>query len=323
MSNVTFIIGNGFDLSLGLKTSYRDFYKHVSSRNLHPNNRIYKAIAEAPETWADFEIALGKYTHYIDKLPESSRNKESLDLHGELEELRDDLANYLGQQEGSVDTMPSAPSFTYNCYFEELPTGQANVINGVLSPPQHIQFVTLNYTEALKKVLTYIRAGLTSPVTLSAPHTIHGTLTENLTLGVSDESQLSPSMSGAERDDLIKPSLIYSMNDGRMDTLLQMINSSSIIVLFGTSIGETDKYIWNFVNNWLAKSMSRYLIIHKHDETYTENVKRSSRIQKQFISSVQDKILLYSGLDGDGIASLRNRIFVIHNTKKLFSTKQK
>lgn len=320
MSKVTFIIGNGFDLSLGLKTSYRDFYEYIKSLNLHPNNRIYKAIHEAPQTWSDFEVALGQYTHYIDKSLDGDRKNESIDFHEELEELRDDLADYLAKEEKRAKDMSDLPLFTETGYFEELPIGQANTISRVVSQMQvSMHFISLNYTETLKNTLTRYRSELLPRISLGFPHNIHGTLQDNLTLGVSDETQLSSTMSGAERDDLIKPTLIYSMNDSRIETLRKMIESSSVIVLFGTSIGETDKYIWELVNNWLGNGIGRYLIIHKHDDAYTDSVKRSSRRQKQFNSSVQDKILRYSGLDGDGITELKKRIFVVHNTKNLFN----
>lgn len=322
MSVVTFIIGNGFDLSLGLKTSYRDFYDHVRSRSLHSDNRIYKAIQESPDSWADFELALGQYTNYIEKLPEEKRKMESEDFHEELTVLMEDLAKYLSDQEKSADIILNKPVFTSTSYFEELPSGQISMINKLVNQkPLNFQFTTLNYTGTLEETLQNISGVLSHEgVYIQTPHHIHGTLQENLTLGVSDESQLSKSMSGAEKDDLIKPSLIYSMNDGRIDVLRNMIKSSSIIVFFGTSIGETDKYIWELVNNWLAHSNDRYIIIHKHDDSYSDSIKISSRKQKQFNSNVQDKILRYSGLDGDGIAILKNRIFVVHNTKKLFST---
>ncbi len=322
MANVTLIIGNGLDLSLGLKTSYRDFYAYVKSHNLHPENRIYKAIQESPETWADFELALGQYTNYIEKLAEKDRKQASIDFHEELEVLREDLAAYLEKQEKSMENMANKLNFTSTGYFAELPSGQADRIRRLLSHGRtNIQFITLNYTKCLEKILPDIKIPLArQSINVGEPHHIHGDLLENLTLGVSDESQLSPGMSGAEKDDLIKPSLIYSMNDGRIETLRQIINSSSIVVLFGASLGETDKYIWETLNKWVTNSPDGHIIIHKYDSAYMDSTRRSSRRQKQFTSNVQDKILRYSGLDGDGIEELRARIFVIHNTKKLFAS---
>lgn len=55
-----FIVGNGFDLACGLKTTYIDFF---SSSEYSPEN--YKFIgkylnsSEIDETWVDFEQTIG------------------------------------------------------------------------------------------------------------------------------------------------------------------------------------------------------------------------------------------------------------------------
>src|SRR5205823_2400314 len=109
-------------------------------------------------TWADFELALGQYTNYINNLPEEKRKKESIDFHEELTELMEDLANYLSKQEKSAEDMLNEPSFTATSYFEELPVGQVSMISALVSrKPLTIQFVTLNYTEILKETLLGFR----------------------------------------------------------------------------------------------------------------------------------------------------------------------
>lgn len=320
MAYVTFIVGNGLDISLGMKTSYRDFFNYVESNHLHPENRIYKAIHESPETWADFELSLGHYTNYIEKTPEKDRKKESILFHEELAELIDDLADYLDLQEKGAN-LEEVVRLSSTGFYEELPSGQRERIESHLQQGQTIfRFVTLNYTRALERILSNSSTGLTNRrIGIASPLHVHGDLSENLTLGVSDESQLSDSMSGSEKDDLIKPSLIYSMNDGRIDSLKQLIQSSSVVVLFGVSIGETDKYIWEVLTDWLNHTINGHVIIHMHDENYNDSIRRSSRRQKQFTSNVQDKLLRHSGLDGNGIEELKTRIFVVHNTKKMFS----
>ena len=62
--NITFFIGNGFDLNLGLKTSFIDFikiYKNESSDNEIIKNFKQK-ICENQELWSNAEVAFGKYT---------------------------------------------------------------------------------------------------------------------------------------------------------------------------------------------------------------------------------------------------------------------
>lgn len=46
--NIVFLIGNGFDISLGLKTSYRDFAKYyVQKPSSHPSiEKLKKEIEE-------------------------------------------------------------------------------------------------------------------------------------------------------------------------------------------------------------------------------------------------------------------------------------
>ena len=75
--NTTLIIGNGFDLALKLKTSYRDFANsefwpiaHMSANNLRENslkNSIYKFTQEHQDSktgevrWIDLEAIIKEY----------------------------------------------------------------------------------------------------------------------------------------------------------------------------------------------------------------------------------------------------------------------
>ena len=73
MPNITFIIGNGFDLRVGLATRYIDFYKvyckikdddsglirHFKLDILQDEKRVWK-------NWADFELGMGKRADMFD-----------------------------------------------------------------------------------------------------------------------------------------------------------------------------------------------------------------------------------------------------------------
>jgi len=322
-STVTYIIGNGLDLSIGLDTSYRNFYDYVRANNLHPKNKIYEAIQNDPETWADFEIALGRYTWFLQDISEKRRKKESIDFHNELDQVIEDLADYLEIEEKKIEDKAVKTEFTRDGFYEELPSGQRLKISPyVNSGPLAINFVTLNYTNTLEKILPNRNVHLMNiNAVIRSIHHLHGDLYENVTLGVSDESQLFGDMPSGERDDLIKPRLIASMNDDRLETFDRLIDASSVLVLYGTSIGESDKYIWRHIVSWLAFDEDRYIIVHRHDSTYSEKTKRLPRRQKLFIRAVQDNLLTYSDLDDDELDELRSRILVIHNTKKLLAKK--
>ena len=50
--NITFLIGNGFDINLGLKTRYSDFYPYFIEKSTETN--MIRTWLEADELlWAD------------------------------------------------------------------------------------------------------------------------------------------------------------------------------------------------------------------------------------------------------------------------------
>ena len=71
--NVTLIIGNGFDLNMGLPTSYSDFYHYYLKVDspVSGTDFIKQKIKDAPENWADLEKNLGDITvEYSDNVME-------------------------------------------------------------------------------------------------------------------------------------------------------------------------------------------------------------------------------------------------------------
>lgn len=60
--NFTFVIGNGFDINLGLKTKYTDFYEYIIKNNLSEDNIFFERIQKDIKYWEDFEKMLGIMT---------------------------------------------------------------------------------------------------------------------------------------------------------------------------------------------------------------------------------------------------------------------
>ena len=74
--NITYIIGNGFDINLGLKTRYVDFYKWYVDRDRESTPDVVKAFRNEISSfikeqyhkedgtidWSDLELALGQYS---------------------------------------------------------------------------------------------------------------------------------------------------------------------------------------------------------------------------------------------------------------------
>lgn len=68
--NVTYIIGNGFDLNLGLETGYQAFYNYyikVPSPNSQVKLLKDSIEQDGYELWSDLEIGLGKISAKYEK----------------------------------------------------------------------------------------------------------------------------------------------------------------------------------------------------------------------------------------------------------------
>ena len=112
---ITFLLGNGFDIQCGLKTSYIDFYKYILEKKYSIDlnkeadeetvskidNMIYREIYKSRdkiETWADLEFQLGVFTKRLQKrLSELNQDVQKISnkFLNDFEILKEDLSEYL------------------------------------------------------------------------------------------------------------------------------------------------------------------------------------------------------------------------------------
>lgn len=322
MTKITFIIGNGFDINLKMKTSYRDFYKYAIEKYNQNNdkNSIYDNIKDDFENWCDFEISLGKYTKTrLNKTLKSSLNEESNLILQDYNSVMSDLLDYLSIEEEKYFKKKLDVNFTKDCFYEELNAGQYSTIDNLLFNQRcEVNLITLNYTSVLETMRFRWNRQL-SNFNITNIHHIHGTLSDNLTVGVSNESQLSPILNDSVKKYLIKPASIELANDSRMKIMDNILNSSSIIIIFGTSLGYSDMHLWEKIGEYLLENQGAYLILHKRDLNYTKKADAILSIGNPFKDKVINSFLSKTSISSEYWSSISSRIFVIHNTKKLFS----
>ncbi|MEX2350039.1 MAG: AbiH family protein, partial [Flavobacteriaceae bacterium] len=94
---ILYILGNGFDLNLGLKTSYRDFYESYKTIESNKNNvnNLKMNISENFKNWSDLELALGQYTEEFKTLE---------DFDEVIEDIGEQLSEYLIKEESKFDS---------------------------------------------------------------------------------------------------------------------------------------------------------------------------------------------------------------------------
>lgn len=322
--NITFIVGNGLDISLDMHTSYSDFYQYILEKRNESefDNSIYTAIQKDHTKWSDFEEALGKHTEGIEQFNTKKDKQIFVDnFFDSYNEVLEDLAEYLSIKESDFSKKQASYLIKTSDIYSGLKDGAARKITSTVhNHAITMNFVTLNYTNVLEQIFYSNRQALRNRgIEIRPIHHAHGSLSEYLTIGVNDESQLSAAFDNEHKENLIKNKLLESMDDDRITTTSNIIASSNIIVLFGVSLGETDANLWRQIIEWLRHTSGGYIILHDFDESYIDNKPRNPIRIKQLDSQARDRLLKHADeLDGDELVQLRSRVLVIRNTEYLF-----
>jgi hypothetical protein len=282
--NVLFLVGNGFDISAGLKTKYEDvlnkYLTYPESNSAFDD--IKKDICENMKLWSDFEKRLGEIT--------ANYNMENLETcYGFLIDFRKFLVEYLTSEErkidfSSLDIAVLEPLkkliLSGYIYFSEKSQQTITAYFNPNSDFPHYYFISFNYTRVFDECLKIIRTK-TGPlknglVSANRPHIpdkilhIHGSLDADVIMGVDNRNQIAnPSLRDNNRliQTLVKPEVNNALENLKNDEAYSLIDKSNLIALFGMSIGLTDSSYWKKIGEWLRKESSHHLLIfYKLDE---------------------------------------------------------
>lgn len=224
-NNTTVIIGNGFDLNLGLETSYRDFISSDSFNQLVKANNslcIYLKDQLDINKWIDVENELTVYSHDVYK------DKNRRVFREEYKHLQESLINYLNDQDLSK--------------IDEGSRGYNLFVNG-LQQFENLVVLDFNYTESVnyifdKNLLNY------------TVHKVHGSAKDGkIVFGVQDDARIRTG------DIFLKKSTCLWNNILDINTILE---ESDTVICMGYSLGKTDHhYFRNFFRNRSFSSSNR------------------------------------------------------------------
>lgn len=221
MTHIALVLGNGFDLDLGLPTKYSDF---ADSKNkewndfLNMTGTIIKQClrtefvnhmeqAREHELWFDIEKEIGRFAER-----RSNLSQEQIGLiRYQFETLVEQLRLYIGRvavQKNKKD--------------ESLAEFLLRKINSVQHP---VVVYTYNYTDC------FSICGIVKKDNMNIHH-VHGSLSYNMTLGcrVNDENKENHQL-----DFMYKPTV-----DLRKDSLRQNLTSATEVIVFGHSLNDMD-----------------------------------------------------------------------------------
>ena len=333
--NVTFLIGNGFDLHLGLKTRYSQFlhwYVETSSADLDifAFKEGLKAESSSGLWWSDAEIAMGamfgEYTdENIEKYYKCIRDfKQQLVVYLHSEQERCDYSN----------RTEIAKKFRYflQTYQSEIMLNQSAEYFQRKNENAFFFFINFNYTDTLMNIIqccggprgvigNYEYAGGSYLDSIREVIPIHGDLSSSIIMGVNDESQIRNNegvLSPKAQRTLIKPAVNKALNRSEDTRAEKAIANSDSIVLYGLSIGETDQKWWNLLREWMLRSATHRIVLFARsnqddfDPTIPEDLLDYVEGQKESLLS-KFKV----SKDHKSYEQLKQQIFIIRNTKKL------
>lgn len=291
--HVTFLLGNGFDLNVGLKTSYRDFQKaYLKQRGgdgfaKHCRQIVQNDLNINRDQWSDMELALGALSdHYPEKgdnLPTGRKKYCKLLMHMQLK-----LKEYLLAQEHRIDVEYNQDAIcrefekTLACPFLGLRGAQfqemKNWWNDRTKEAVNYHFLNFNFSLTFEKCrklfedkkfcekrTPFIRCIDRRKVkdTLEETKYVHGTLDDCIIFGVDHEKQIPNTKLCDDQvcASIIKPIINSRLKNGQAKMAAKLIRQSNLIVIFGMSMGETDRTWWQIIADWLASNEDNRLIV--------------------------------------------------------------
>lgn len=330
MKRITFLIGNGFDINVGLNTRYEEFYEYYIKEC--PNDLLACLIKRDFKRWSDLEIALGEYTAQV-------RTEKECEFWESEQTLERQLVEYLEGQmkritwEGNKkrDAIADEMRKSLSSFYQELSVNEANYIADFISyinEPIEYSFISFNYTDVLNNCVNIAKTIIENRVSirmptfrscgyrdiLGKPLYIHGTVSGEVILGVNDAWQIANKAFRRDAKYFVKKEINEDVAPNRIPEARKMIDESIIVCIFGMSIGETDKMWWEYLGQWLQFNSRRRLIIYSK--------KPKGKVTTRQIQENREEIIRRLMQNADNVmwTGLTKQIYTVFN-KKMFDFK--
>lgn len=316
--NILYFIGNGFDLNIGMKTKYSDFYNYY--KKIDSKDEIIKQlkneILNDYKNWADLELALGSYTTNLN-------SEYEFDIL--FEDILKNLAEYLESEEGQFDfnNFKKEKLYNYLCQPEDsLLKADSNDIktfkNDWSKINWSIEIITFNYTKTLEKILNKTSSSLQigihhqNAIILKDIEHLHGFIDDRMIMGVNDTSQISNENFHENRNILeafVKSNCNKAQKHTIDDVCKTKINSAHLICIFGSSIGDTDNCWWELIGERLKKG-TRLILFTRGDEINKRIGYKNARTER----IMKNYFLNKTTLTAEEKLKVENNIYIGVNT---------
>ena len=271
---ITFILGNGLDLGLGMKTKYTDVYddyiKSPSASDIiaHFKEELKSKANNNYENWSDFEMGMAAYAKTLEtenELIECVRDFKGF-MVAHLKEENAKIIKQLGDIANHRDFYTELDR-SLNVFYGGLIPNDTMLIKSLIGENDVVRnYITFNYTMSLDAILSINSKNRL--IYENAPIHIHGKLGEDVVLGVDDPDQLMGTKYNITRKverAFVKTLFNKQFDNARVENAKKAIMDSSIICVYGFSMGESDNtWVW-LLSDWLEKDKNHHLVFYKHN----------------------------------------------------------
>ena len=335
--NVLYLIGNGFDLRLGLPTRYADFLEFYKGQTPQLGDgrsqrevaikkykeRFFTEMAEreerGEEQWKDLEIALGEFTTAFGDDADGF-----CDFCDFYEDMNRSLEAYLSQcnfepTPEEVEKLCEDLTYPYR-YFK--PREEKELRALTIAQAWYIDVISFNYTSSFECLCqdallvgecNHPEGYSGHPVIYQGVKHVHGSLGEGgILLGV-DHGEQIVSAQYRQCDDVMDLLLKPQANEGRGtlvdEECLSLIAGADVICLFGLSLGPTDQMWWTAIKKRFLDNPEIILLYFHYDPAAWAALKFDRRKERQARQHLIDAL----GLEGNQ-KEYDDRIFVTINS---------
>ena len=280
-----YIIGNGFDLDLGIDSSYNSYYRSKQFKILCERSPIASFVNKlkeenSGENWVDFEEAIKQYC--IDLLHKEDlsdlektikfQNLRDFDCH--FNEIRNSISEFLIEETSKIDLSSLQKDKKSLIIVREIIERfheTSNKGGGLITENNHFKVITFNYTNSLKELINIEAKKIWTEDKLFINNIqklenniihIHGSLVNNdIILGIEDVPDIIPRETFFIRKSIFVDYSKFS---------LELMKKANNVTIFGHSLGTSDEmYFKKLFNLWKQNASSyekrKITIYHKKD----------------------------------------------------------
>ena len=266
-SSSLLIIGNGFDLNCGLKTSYKNVYEEyiVSESDSVLIHKFKNEISSDFEKWSDFELGMAEYAQKFNSENElmECTNDFNHFMHVYLSQIQQNFHKTFEQlyrndeikseMNKSIQSLGSAVSHNMDALISQRSATKI----------ENISILSFNYTD----IFDYLFSSVFYGRILNFPIHIHGMLEDDPILGVDNDQQLTVvfPLTDKVRRSFIKPFFNKTYDSNRMEAAKSAIHNANTIFVYGASLGISDLTWRNELIEWLKNDKDNHLFFYRHE----------------------------------------------------------